>query len=97
MGLNMREKQAVTREYKPRYQRASKKEKKALPDEFAKLTGCHRKSAVRALCATPAKQVMLYTNGKAVKLKPEKKRPPNRKGKRIYIDEAYRSFGNISI
>ena len=73
MGLNMRERQAVTREYKPRYQMAPKKEKKALPDEFAKLTGYHRKSAIRALRATPAKQVMLCTNGKAVKLKPEKK------------------------
>ena len=87
MGLNMREKQAVTREYKPRYQRASKKEKKALLDEFIKLTGYHRKSAVRLLCVKPVKQIMIYQKGKAVKIRQEKKRPANRKGKRIYTDE----------
>ena len=87
MGLNMKEKQAVTREYRPRYQKALKKEKKALLDEFTKLTGYHRKSAVRLLSATPVKQVLLYVDGKAVKLKPQKKRPSNRKGKRIYTDE----------
>jgi len=90
MGLNMREKQAVTREYKPRYQKASKKEKKALLDEFTKLTGYHRKSAVRLLCARQVKQIMLYTKGGAVKLKPQEKRPSNRKGKRIYSDEVVR-------
>jgi len=87
MGLNMKEKQAITREYKPRYQKASKKEKKALLDEFTVLTGYHRKSAVRLLCANPVKQIMLYVDGKPVKIKPEKKRPSNRKGKRIYTDE----------
>jgi transposase InsO family protein len=87
MGLNMQEKKAVTREYKPRYQKATKKEKKALLDEFTRLTGYHRKSAVRLLGAKPVKQVMVYTGGKAVTIKPEKKRPANRKGKRIYTDE----------
>jgi hypothetical protein len=43
MGLTMKEKQAVTREYAPRYQQAAKKEKQALPDEFTRLTGYHRK------------------------------------------------------
>jgi hypothetical protein len=33
MSLNKKENQAVTREYKPRYHKASKKEKKALLDE----------------------------------------------------------------
>jgi hypothetical protein len=84
----MKEKQAVAREYKPRYQKASKKEKKVLLDEFIRLTGYHRKSAVRLLCAKPIRQTMIYTNGRAVKIKPEKKRPANRKGKRIYCDEA---------
>jgi hypothetical protein len=87
MGLNMREKQAVTREYKTCYQTASKKEKKAILDDFTKLTGYHRKSAVRLLCAKPIKQVMLYMKGKAVKIKPENKRSSNRKGKRIYNDD----------
>src|SRR5215471_643590 len=87
MGLNMKEKQAVTREYIPRYQKASKKEKKALLDEFTKLTSYHRKSAVRLLCARPVQQVLLYLDGGAVKIKPQKKRPSNRKGKRVYTDE----------
>ena len=87
MGLNMREKQAVTREYKPRYLKASKKEKKTLLDEYVRLTGCHRKSAIRALCAKTIKQVMVCIDGEPVKLKPEKIRPSNRKGKRIYTDE----------
>jgi hypothetical protein len=87
MGINMKEKQAVTREYKPRYHKATKKEKKALLDEFTTLTGYHRKSAVRLLGAKPVRQVMVYAGGKAVKLKPQKKRPVNRKRKRVYTDE----------
>ena len=88
MGLNMKEKQAVTREYIPRYRNTSKKDKKALLDEFILLTGYHRKSAVRLLSAKQTKQILIYMGGKTVKIKPEKKRPANRKGKRIYTDEA---------
>ena len=87
MGLDMKEKKAVTREYQPRYQKASKKEKKAILDEFARLTGYHRKSAVRVLNTKPLKQLMVYINGKPVKLKPEKKRSSNRNGKHIYSDD----------
>jgi hypothetical protein len=47
----MKEKKAVTGEYQPRYQKASKKEKKKPLDEFTKLTGCHRKPAIRLLAA----------------------------------------------
>jgi len=82
----MKEKKAVAREYKPRYQKATKKEKKALLDEFTRLTGYHRKSAARILSAKPAKQVLVYIDGKPAKVRPEKKRPSNRKGKRIYAD-----------
>jgi hypothetical protein len=95
MGLNMKEKKAVTREYKPRYQNASKKEKKALLDEFTSLTGYHRKSAVRLLNAKPVKQVMAFIDGKPVKIKPEKKRPPNRKGKRIYTDDVISALRQV--
>ena len=92
MGLNMKEKQAVTREYIPRYQKASKKEKKALLDEFTMLTGYHRKSAVRLLGARPVKQVIACIDGKPVIIKPEKRRPSNRKGKRVYTDEVIRAL-----
>jgi hypothetical protein len=84
MGLNMKEKQAVTREYLPRYQKASKKAKSALLDEFTRLTAYHRKSAVRLLSRKPVREVLVCGNGRAVKFKPEQKRPANRKGKRKY-------------
>jgi hypothetical protein len=88
----MKEKQAVTREYKPRYQKAGKKAKSALLDEFTRLTGYHRKSAVRLPGGKPVREVLVSGNGKTVKFKPEKKRPPNRKGKRIYTDEVIASL-----
>jgi len=90
MGLNMKEKKAVTREYKPRYQKASKKEKKAMLDEFTGLTGCHRKSAVRILGAKAVKQVMAYVDSK-----PVKRRPSNRKGKRTYTDEVINALRQV--
>ena len=92
MGLNMQAKQAVTGEYRPRYRKASKKEKRALLDEFTRLTGYHRKSAVRVLRVKPVREVPASTGGKTVKLKPEKKRPANRKGKRFYTDEVIASL-----
>jgi len=95
MGLNMKEKKAVTGEYKPRYQKASKKEKKVLLDEFTRLTGYHRKSAVRLLGAKPVKQVLLCIDGKPVKVKAEKRRPSNRKGKRIYTDEVISALRQV--
>jgi hypothetical protein len=88
----MREKQAVTREYTTRYQVATKKVKSALLDEFTRLTGYHRKSAVRLLSSKPVREILVYGTGKAVKLKPEKKRPANRKGKRFYTDEVIASL-----
>jgi hypothetical protein len=59
MGLNMKTRKEVTREYKPHYQKASKKEKKAILNEFTLLTGYHRKSAVRLLGFKPVKQLMV--------------------------------------
>ena len=55
------------------------KGKRALIDEFTRLTGYRRKSAVR--------EVLVSTGGKTAKLKPEKKGPANREGKRVYGDE----------
>jgi len=95
MGLNMKERQAVTREYRPCYQKATRKEKKTALDEFTRLTGCHRKSAVRLLGAKPAKQATVHANGRTVKLKPEKRRPGNRKGRPVYGDEAIGSLRKV--
>jgi hypothetical protein len=61
----MKERQAVTGEYKPRYQKAWKKEKMILLDEFIRLTGYRRKSAIRVLSGKPAvREVLLYSAGK---------------------------------
>ena len=95
MGLNMKERQAVTREYRPRYQKATRKEKKAVLDEFTRLTGYHRKSAVRLLGAKPARQVTVHTNSRAEKLKPGKRRPGNWKGRPVYGDEVIGSLRKV--
>jgi hypothetical protein len=92
MGLTMKEKKAVTREYRPRYQKATKKEKSAILAEFTRLTGYHRKSAIRLLGDKPVREVLVYADGEAVKLKPEKKRPANRRGKRVYANEVIASL-----
>jgi hypothetical protein len=91
----MKEKQEVTREYTSRHHTAAKKEKPALPDEFARLAGCRRKSAARLLCGKPAREALPCPDGEAVKLKPEKKRPASRRGKRAYTDEVTASFRHI--
>jgi hypothetical protein len=57
-----------------------KKAKSVLLGEFTRLTGYHRKSAVRLFNTRPVKPVMVYAGGKAIRLKPEKKaaRQPER-------------------
>ena len=66
MGLTMKEKQAVVREYRPRYQKASKKEKPALLDEFIRLTGYHRLKKDRdALILTGKSLTKLFTSLKS--------------------------------
>jgi hypothetical protein len=95
MGLNMKEKQPITKKYKTFYQAATKKEKSTLLDEFTRLTGYNRKYAVRLLSGKLVKEVLLYLDGEAVKLKPEKKRPANRKGKRIYTDEVIAALREV--
>ncbi len=42
MGLPMKERQSLTREVAKRYQKARKKEKKRILDEFVKNTGYNR-------------------------------------------------------
>ena len=76
MGLQMKNKQAVTREYAPRYQKAGKKEKSNILDHFTTLTGYNRKYAIRVLNAATAKPKVTG-----------KPRPANRRGKRLYTDE----------
>ncbi|MDR2602678.1 MAG: hypothetical protein LBC53_09585 [Spirochaetaceae bacterium] len=59
-------------------------------EEFIRLTGCRRKSAIRLLNAKLLREILIYGNwegGGGVKVKPAQKQPANRKGKRVYTDE----------
>jgi hypothetical protein len=81
----MKEKQAVARQVRSRYQKAGQKEKSAVLDEFIKITGYrNRKYAPRILNQPRTPQALLVVKGKTVKLKPSKKKPANRAGKKIY-------------
>jgi hypothetical protein len=91
----MKEKQAATGEYTPRYRKAAKKEKPALPDEFTRLAGYRRKSAVLLLGGRPVREALACADGEAAKLKPEKKRPTNRRGKRVYTGEVIAAPGLV--
>ena len=73
MGLNMRMKQALARETCKRYQKANKKGKSKILDEFVLTTGYHRKYAF-ALLNHRREQAMIAFAGKAVKLKAETKK-----------------------
>jgi hypothetical protein len=93
MGLSMKEKQAVTRQVRSRHLHAGRKEESAILDESIKITGYkNRKYALRILNQPQSPQALLIGNGKAVKLKPQKKRPANRTGKKIYTDEVIASL-----
>jgi hypothetical protein len=88
----MQEKTAVTRQIRSRYQTAQRKEKSDILNEFIQLTGYNRKYALRILNQPRVPQALLVVNGETVKLKPLKKRPANRKGKKIYTDEVIASL-----
>jgi hypothetical protein len=93
MGLAMKQKQAVTRQVRSRYRQARRKEKSAIPDEFIRITGYkNRNYALRILNKPQAPQALLAVKGKAVKLKPPKKKPASRAGKKIYTDEVAASL-----
>jgi len=83
--LTMRQKKAVTKELRDRYQRASKKEKTMMLNEFIRLTGYNRSYATRAL---RVKEVVGFINisGKRIKLVRDK-RKIKRKKEKIYDQE----------
>jgi hypothetical protein len=87
MGLQMREKQAVTRETRGEYQKAGKKQKGLILDQFARLTGYNRKYAIRLLAKRQA-AAQTAAGGNTLIFKAEKKtRPKNRIGKPVYTRE----------
>jgi hypothetical protein len=84
----MQEKKAVTRQIRSRYLKAGRKEKSAILDEFIQITGYkNRKYALRILNQPEVPQALLVVKGKTVKLKPQKKRPANRTGKKMVVGE----------
>ena len=82
--LTMRQKKAVTRELRDRYQRASKKEKGMMLNEFIRLTGYNRCYACQVLNVKKEK-VLGYLNiaGKRIKYIADKSKV-KRKKKKIY-------------
>ncbi|MDO9555257.1 MAG: transposase family protein, partial [Atribacterota bacterium] len=82
--LTMRQKKAVTKELKDRYQRASKKEKTMMLNEFIRLTGYNRCYACQVL-NVKKERVLGYLNiaGKRIKYIADK-RKIKRKKKKIY-------------
>jgi hypothetical protein len=92
MGLQMKEKQALVREVRSRYQGASREEKSGILAEFLETTKYNRKYALRVLNAKPVKEVLVVVDGKTVKVKPEKQKRKKREGKRIYGDEVIASL-----
>jgi hypothetical protein len=88
----MQGKQTLIADYRSRYRNAKRKEKGIILNEVQFITGYNRKYALRVLNKPQAPQALLVVNGKAVKLKPSKKRPANRTGKKIYTDEVIASL-----
>jgi len=86
--LTMRQKKAITKELRDRYQRASKKEKTMMLNEFIKLTGYNRCYACQIL--KKKERLLGYLNiaGKRIKYITDK-RKNKRKKKKIYDKEVF--------
>jgi len=89
----MRQKKAVTRELRKRYQKARKKEKTVILDEFTQLTGYNRCYACQVL---NVKKVLGYLNiaGKRIKYIADK-RKIKRKKKKIYDQDVLMALKEI--
>jgi len=92
--LTMRQKKAVTKELRDRYQKASKKEKTMMLDEFIRLTGYNRSYAARAL---RIKRVLGYLNIAGKRIKYVADRKTKRKKKRFYDKEIFMVLKKIWI
>lgn len=84
--LTIRQKKAVTRGLRDRYQKLSKREKSMMLNEFIRLTGYNRSYAARTL---RIKRVLDYINiaGKGIKYVADRK--TKRKKKRFYNKEVF--------
>jgi len=92
--LTMRQKKAVTKELRDRYERLSKKEKIIMLNEFIRLTGYNRSYAARAL---RIKRVLGYLNIAGKRIKYVADRKTKREKKRFYDKEVFMVLKKIWI
>jgi len=92
--LTMRQKKAISKELRDRYQRASKKEKGIMLNEFIRLTGYNRSYAARAL---RIKRVLGYLNIAGKRIKYVADRKTKREKKRFYNKEVFMVLKKIWI
>ena len=92
--LTMRQKKAITKELRDRYQRLSKKEKIIMLNEFIRLTGYNRSYAARAL---RIKRVLGYLNIAGKRIKYVADRKSKREKKRFYDKEVFMVLKKIWI
>jgi len=85
--LTMRQKKAVTKELRDRYQRASKKEKTMMLNEFIRLTGYNRCYACQIL--KKKERLLGYLNIAGKRIKYVADRKTKRKKKRFYDQEIF--------
>ena len=88
MGLTMEEKKSITKEIAERYKNADKNEKKEILDQYAIITGFHRKYAISKINACIKRKTYVFNNKTLTSCKVE---IPKRK-KRIYKPKYDKSF-----
>ena len=94
--LTMRQKKAVTAEFKGRYAKLSKKEKGVLLDQFTTLTGYNRCYASQILSVKKEKVLgYITTGGKRIKFVAEKKKKKKRAKARIYTYDVFLALRRI--
>jgi len=93
--LTMRQKKAVTKELRDRYQRASKKEKTMMLNEFIRLTGYNRCYACQIL--KKKERLLGYLNIAGKRIKYVADRKTKRKKKRFYDKEIFMVLKKIWI
>lgn len=94
--LNMRQKKAITKELKARYNRATKKENGKILDEFTALTGYNRCYASWVLKIKKEKVVGYMTSGiRRLKFVLKKKKKKKRKRPKIYTYDVFLALKRI--
>ena len=88
MGLNMKERDSVTKEIANRYKKATKNAKKAILNEYISLTGFNRKYAITKINSCIKRKTYVFNNKTMISCKVE---VPKRK-KRKYIPKYDQTF-----